>query len=66
MSGLLEQDIAHVVKLLEETQNKDRKVYTFGNGGSIAAASHFASDLTKSAIRLCSTRLHANSFTDNT
>ena len=38
-----------VVKLLEEARENDRQVFVFGNGGSGANASHFATDLGKEA-----------------
>ncbi len=42
--------IAQVVDVLEEAREKGRSVFLFGNGGSAATASHFASDLAKGAI----------------
>jgi len=39
--------IAEIVRLLERTRAEGKRVYIFGNGGSAATASHFASDLSK-------------------
>jgi D-sedoheptulose 7-phosphate isomerase len=65
MRELPERDIARVVELLEKAREKGRKVYTFGNGGSSATASHLASDLTKGAIRHGKPRIQAYCLTDN-
>ncbi|MFC1946235.1 SIS domain-containing protein [Chloroflexota bacterium] len=66
MTGLPETDIARTVELLETAREKGRKVYTFGNGGSAASASHFASDLAKGAICAGKPRLQAYCLSDNT
>ena len=39
--------LAAVVDLLIETKNNEKTVYTAGNGGSLATASHMCNDLTK-------------------
>ena len=58
--------IAEVVEvLLQEAQMKGRRVYIFGNGGSAATASHFASDLSKGAICEGKPRIKAFALTDN-
>ena len=59
------EGIARVVEILEETRIKGRRVYTFGNGGSAATASHFASDLAKGAISKGKPRIKAFALTDN-
>ena len=58
-------NIAQVVALLEEARQKGRKVFIFGNGGSAATASHFASDLSKGAITPGKSRIKAIALTDN-
>lgn len=57
--------IAQVIDLLEEARLKARRVYIFGNGGSSATASHFASDLCKGAICFEKPRIMAFALTDN-
>ncbi len=57
--------IKQVVELLEESRLKSRRVFIFGNGGSAATASHFASDLSKGAICQGKPRIKALALTDN-
>jgi D-sedoheptulose 7-phosphate isomerase len=57
--------VVKVIEILEEARQRDRKVYLFGNGGSAATASHFASDLAKGAICEGKPRLKAMALTDN-
>ena len=57
--------IAEVVDLLEKARLEGNKVFIFGNGGSAATASHFASDLSKGAIREGKPRIKAFALTDN-
>ena len=57
--------IARVVELLDEARINNKKVFIFGNGGSAATASHFASDLAKGAIRQGKPRFKAFALTDN-
>lgn len=57
--------IAQVVEVLEGARMRKSRVYTFGNGGSAATASHFASDLAKGAICEGKPRLKAFALTDN-
>ena len=59
------ENIAQVVKLLEEACLKAKRVFIFGNGGSAATASHFAADLSKGAICLGKPRIKAFALTDN-
>ncbi len=57
--------IEQVVELLAESRLKSRRVFIFGNGGSAATASHFASDLSKGAICQGKPRIKAFALTDN-
>lgn len=59
------EKIVQVVKLLDDTRLKAKRVFIFGNGGSSATASHFASDLAKSANCSGKPRLKAFALTDN-
>lgn len=56
------KDVIH--KLLDARDNK-RKIYIMGNGGSGSTASHFCSDLLKTAIVENKNRFQASSLTDN-
>ena len=58
-------DIVRVVEILEEARSKGKRVFLFGNGGSAATASHFASDLAKGAICEGKPRIKALALTDN-
>ncbi len=57
--------IAQVVERLEEPRLQGKSVFLFGNGGSAATASHFASDLSKGAICAGKPRIKASALTDN-
>jgi D-sedoheptulose 7-phosphate isomerase len=59
------EKVAQVVALIEETRRKAKRVYIFGNGGSGAIASHFASDLAKGAICQGKPRIKAFALSDN-
>lgn len=57
--------IQEIVKILIEARDKGKKIYTMGNGGSASTASHFVSDLLKTAITKKAKRFSAISLTDN-
>ena len=57
--------IRQVVELIEEARSKAKRVFTFGNGGSAATASHFAADLATGAICPGKPRIKAIALTDN-
>jgi D-sedoheptulose 7-phosphate isomerase len=59
------EKIAEAIDLLEKARLEGNKVLIFGNGGSAATASHFASDLSKGAIREGKPRIKAFALTDN-
>lgn len=61
-----EEPLGRAIALLLEAQATGQRVYVMGNGGSAATASHFASDLMKTAhvAGLAPLRVHA--LTDNT
>jgi D-sedoheptulose 7-phosphate isomerase len=56
---------ARVVELIERARGEGKRIFTFGNGGSAATASHFASDLSKGAICAGKPRIRAFALTDN-
>lgn len=55
-----------VVNLLRDARDRDAQIFVFGNGGSAANASHFATDLGKGASDACGTRFRVLSLNDNT
>jgi len=57
--------IGEIVDILVDTRDKGRMVFIMGNGGSASTASHFASDLNKTAIVKGERRFKAIALTDN-
>jgi D-sedoheptulose 7-phosphate isomerase len=61
-------DVAVVGRLIERLRravNEDRQIFVFGNGGSAANASHFATDLGKGASDKIGKRFRVLSLNDN-
>ncbi len=58
-------DIAKVVELVLDAHERDARIFAVGNGGSAANASHFATDLGKSASDARKKRFRVTSLTDN-
>ena len=65
LANLQMDGITRVVNLIEDARLKGKRVFVFGNGGSAATASHFASDLSKGAISKGKPRIRAHALTDN-
>ncbi len=65
LANLPVERIVEIIRLLERARVEGKRVYIFGNGGSAATASHFASDLSKGAIRQGKPRLRAFALTDS-
>jgi len=65
LQSLPVEAIIRVSHLLEEARREKRHVFIFGNGGSAATSSHFASDLAKGAICEGKPRIKAFALTDN-
>src|SRR5678809_1532702 len=57
--------VAELVALLVESFKSDRQIFVFGNGGSAANASHFATDLGKGASDKTGKRFKVLSLNDN-
>ena len=57
--------VAQVIEKLREALKEDRQVFVFGNGGSAANASHFATDLGKGASDKVGKRFRVLSLNDN-
>ena len=60
------QTVDRLAQLLRRTYLLNRTVFCIGNGGSAAAASHLAADLSKLATRPGQPRLKAMSLVDST
>jgi D-sedoheptulose 7-phosphate isomerase len=58
-------DLARVIDVLFEAYRADRHVYTAGNGGSAANASHLACDLAKFTAAAGKKRFRVSSLCDN-
>jgi len=59
------EDVAQLIQLLREALQHDRQIFVFGNGGSAANASHFATDLGKGASDKARKRFRVLSLNDN-
>jgi len=57
--------VAELIEALRAAHREDRQVFIFGNGGSAANASHFATDLGKGASDKLGKRFRVLSLTDN-
>jgi D-sedoheptulose 7-phosphate isomerase len=60
------QQLEHVIELFRKALAEDRQIFVFGNGGSAANASHFATDLGKGASDKLDRRFRIFSLNDNT
>lgn len=65
LDSIPSEAVAHVVEKLRVVWKEDRQVFVFGNGGSAANASHFATDLGKGASDKLGKRFRVLSLTDN-
>ena len=57
--------VAHLIELLGQAVKEDRQVFVFGNGGSAANSSHFATDLGKGSSDKLNKRFRVLSLNDN-
>jgi D-sedoheptulose 7-phosphate isomerase len=57
--------VAGLIGLLQTALKEKRQIFVFGNGGSAANASHFATDLGKGASDKMSSRFRVLSLNDN-
>ena len=55
-----------IINVLQKAQKNGKTIFAFGNGGSGSTASHFVSDLLKTAITKGNKRFAAISLVDNT
>lgn len=59
------QAVARLIETLRRALLEDRQIFVFGNGGSAANASHFATDLGKGASDKLGRRFRVLSLNDN-
>ncbi len=50
LTALPEAEIAKAIDILQATYERDGRIYVFGNGGSLALATHWVSDLNKTVF----------------
>src|SRR5258708_3512057 len=58
-------EVERLIETLKTALKEDRQVFVFGNGGSAANASHFATDLGKGASDKMGRRFRVMSLNDN-
>jgi len=59
------EGVVSLIQILKEALQQERQIFVFGNGGSAANASHFATDLGKGASDKTGKRFHVLSLNDN-
>ena len=57
--------VAQLIEKLRQALKEDRQIFVFGNGGSAANASHFATDLGKGSSDKVGKRFRVISLNDN-
>jgi len=50
LSNLPEEEISKAIDILQATYERDGRIYVFGNGGSLALATHWVSDFNKTVF----------------
>lgn len=58
-------NLSKIIKIITHARDSNKKIFTMGNGGSGSTASHFVSDLLKTAILTKGKRFQALSLVDN-
>ncbi len=65
LDSIAPEALVQLIQTLRHIHQEDRQVLVFGNGGSAANASHFATDLGKGASDRLGKRFRVLSLTDN-
>lgn len=65
LESIPEEAVARLIELLSRAREEGRQVFTCGNGGSAATASHLANDLGKGASYGRDLRFRVIALTDN-
>ncbi len=58
-------DVEDIIQIFQKALNEDRQIFVFGNGGSASNASHFITDLGKSASDKTIRRFRCLSLNEN-
>ncbi len=66
LDSINQNQVAKIAGILKEAHKAGRRIFVFGNGGSAANASHFATDLGKGASDALGKRFKILSLNDNT
>ena len=66
IEGMHVEKIDKLITLFKEANQEDKQIFIFGNGGSAASASHFATDLGKGASDKVSKRFKCFSLNEAT
>lgn len=65
LAAIPPEAVAELIEMLRESWAAERQIFAFGNGGSAANCSHFATDLGKGASDKLGKRFRVLSLTDN-
>jgi len=65
LQSLDQAQIAQIIRVLRQARAEGRRIYTMGNGGSAATASHLANDLLKSTVIEGQPRMRVISLADS-
>lgn len=65
LDSIASEALVQLIQTLRHIHQEDRQILVFGNGGSAANASHFATDLGKGASDRLGKRFRVLSLTDN-
>jgi D-sedoheptulose 7-phosphate isomerase len=60
-----QESIEQCIAILKEARSQGRRIFTFGNGGSSATASHFVNDMVKSVVHPHQPRYKVFCLSDN-
>ena len=66
LEGVPATELPAIINVFRQAWEDDRQVFLFGNGGSAASCSHFATDLGKGSSDKLSRRFRVMSLNDNT
>ena len=65
LERLPNDQVAQIIRTLEQARMEGRQIFIIGNGGSAATASHFANDLLKATVAEGKPRMKPIALTDN-
>jgi D-sedoheptulose 7-phosphate isomerase len=65
LDSIPQDKVAELIELFRKALNTDHHIFVFGNGGSAANASHFATDLGKGSSDKVGRRFRCLSLNDN-